>query len=112
MISITVIILSVAIFSAMVINMALKPAYSARLTAVLMLVAACGGSVIYGMGYTYVTQNIALSLVRTPFSVIGMYQGKNDLSAISGSPIVSTSVGIFCFWTWCWGRKTAWSSLR
>ena len=99
MISITVIILSVAIFSAMVINMALKPAYSARLTAVLMLVAACGGSVIYGMGYTYVTQNIALSLVRTPFSVIGMYLGKNDLSAISGSPIVSTSVGIFCFWT-------------
>lgn len=99
MISITVIILSVAIFSAMVINMALKPAYSARLTAILMLVAACGGSVIYGLGYTYVTQNIALSLVRTPFSVIGMYLGKNDLSAISGSPIVSTTLGIFCFWT-------------
>ena len=98
MISITVVILSIAIFAALVINMALKPSYSAKLTAVLMLVSACGGSLIYGLGYTYVTQDVALSLIRTPFSVIGMYLGKNDLSAISGAPIVSTPAGIICFW--------------
>ena len=46
MVSLTVIILSVVIFSALVINMALKPAYSARLTAVLMTIAALGGSVV------------------------------------------------------------------
>ena len=98
MISVTVVILSIAIFTALVINMAVKPSYSARLTAVLMMISACGGSVIYGLGYTYVTQDIALSLIRTPFSVIGMYLGKNDLSAISGAPVVSTSAGIVCFW--------------
>ena len=99
MVSITVVILSIAIFTALVINMALKPSYSARLTAVLMMIAACGGSIIYGLGYTYVTQDVALSLIRTPFSVIGMYLGKNDLSAISGAPVVSSALGIFCFWT-------------
>ena len=98
MISVTVVILSIAIFAALVINMALKPSYSAKLTAVLILLSACGGSVIYGLGYTYVTKDIALSLIRTPFSVIGMYLGKNDLSAISGAPVVSTSAGIVCFW--------------
>ena len=98
MISVTVVIMSIAIFSALVINMALKPSYSAKLTAILILLSACGGSVIYGLGYTYVTQDIALSLIRTPFSVIGMYLGKNDLSAISGAPVVSTSAGIICFW--------------
>lgn len=98
MISVTVVILSIAIFAALVINMALKPSYSAKLTAVLILLSACGGSVIYGLGYTYVTKDIALSLIRTPFSVIGMYLGKNDLSAISGAPVVSTSAGIICFW--------------
>ena len=98
MISITVVLLSIAIFAALVINMALKPSYSAKLTAVLILLSACGGSVIYGLGYTYVTKDIALSLIRTPFSVIGMYLGKNDLSAISGAPVVSTSAGIICFW--------------
>jgi len=98
MISITVVLLSIAIFTALVINMALKPSYSARLTAILIMLSACGGSVIYGLGYTYVTKDIALSLIRTPFSVIGMYLGKNDLSAISGAPVVSTSAGIICFW--------------
>ena len=98
MISITVVLLSIAIFAALVINMALKPSYSAKLTAILILLSACGGSVIYGLGYTYVTKDIALSLIRTPFSVIGMYLGKNDLSAISGAPVVSTSAGIICFW--------------
>ena len=47
MISVTVVILSIAIFTALVINMAVKPSYSARLTAVLMMISACGGSVIY-----------------------------------------------------------------
>ena len=99
MVSLTVIILSVVIFSALVINMALKPAYSARLTAVLMTIAALGGSVIYGLGYTHSGYGIILSLIRTPFSVIGMFLGKNDLSAINGAEVVATTAGKLVFWT-------------
>ena len=71
MTAIWVIVLSIIIFTALVINMAFKPAYSAKLTAYLMVIAVLGGSIIYGKGYTDVTGNAFLSLVRTPFSVIG-----------------------------------------
>ena len=60
-----VIVLSIIIFTALVINMAFKPAYSAKLTAYLMVIAVLGGSIIYGKGYTDVTGNAFLSLVRT-----------------------------------------------
>ena len=93
-----VIVLSIIIFTALVINMAFKPAYSAKLTAYLMVIAVLGGSIIYGKGYTDVTGNAFLSLVRTPFSVIGMFLGKNDMSAISGSVWMQTGLGVFCFW--------------
>ena len=98
MTAIWVIVLSIIIFTALVINMAFKPAYSAKLTAYLMVIAVLGGSIIYGKGYTDVTGNAFLSLVRTPFSVIGMFLGKNDMSAISGSVWMQTGLGVFCFW--------------
>ena len=79
-----VIVLSIIIFTALVINMAFKPAYSAKLKAYLMVIAVMGGSIIYGQGYTKVSGNMFLSLVRTPFSVVGMVLDINDLSAISG----------------------------
>ena len=93
------IVLSIIIYLALVINMAMKPAYSSKLSSTLMIISILGGSIIYGIGYTSVTQDIALSLIRTPFSVIGMFLGKNDLGAISSSPILSGTAGVFCFWT-------------
>ena len=98
MTAISVILLSIIIFLALVVNMALKPAYSAKLTAVMMTAAVLGGSIIYGKGYSDVTGNLAVSLVRTPYSVIGMFLGKNDLAAIGGASVVSGAAGIFIFW--------------
>lgn len=98
MTAIPVILLSIIIFMFLVINMALKPANSARMTAFFMMLSALGGSVMYGKGYSDVTGDLVLSLVRTPFSVIGMFLGKNDLAAISGSPLVQNRFGLICFW--------------
>ena len=98
MTAVSVILLSLIIFLALVVNMALKPAYSAKLTTFTMAVAILGGSILYGKGFSDVTGNLALSLVRTPFSVIGMFLGKNDLDAIRSADIVSNGTGIFCFW--------------
>ena len=66
MISITVVILSTALLLAMVLNLALKPSYSARLTTVCMITALVGGLLIYGIGYAESTGSIALSMIRTP----------------------------------------------
>lgn len=97
--AVLVIVLSIIIYLALVINMAMKPAYSSKLNSALMIISILGGSIIYGIGYTSVTQNIALSLIRTPFSVIGMFLGKNDLGEVRSSPILSSTIGICCFWT-------------
>lgn len=96
--SFPVIVLSIIIFAALAINLALKPSYSARLTSTLIMITIVGGSIIYGLGYTSATGDVAISLVRTPFSVMGMFLGKNDLSAIAQSPVVLNPLGIFAFW--------------
>lgn len=98
MLAFPVIVLSIIIFFALVINMALRPSSSAKLTVFLMMLSVIGGSMFYGKGYSDVTGDFALSLVRTPFSVIGMFLGKNDLSAIAGSSWVNSLPGVMCFW--------------
>ena len=98
MTSIPVIVLSIVIFLALVVNMALKPASSAKLTAYMMTIAIFGGSILYGRGYSVTYHDMALALVRTPFSVIGMFLGKNDFSAISQYTFVSEGIGRFSFW--------------
>lgn len=96
--SLSVIVLSIVFFAALVTNMALKPDYSVKLTSFMMMAAVLGGSIIYGIGYTYTTGDWILSLIRTPFSVIGMFLGKNDMSSIAGSPVLQGRVTTLICW--------------
>ena len=98
MLTITVLILATALLLAMVFNFVLKPRFSAGLTTVCMIIALIGGLLIYGTGYAQVTGDAALSILRTPFAVVRMFVGVNDLSGISGSTFVSSEAGIFFFW--------------
>ncbi len=98
MLTITVLILATALLLAMVFNFVLKPRYSAELTTACMITALVSGLLIYGTGYAQVTGDAALSILRTPFAVIRMFVGVNDLSGISGSTFVSSKAGIFFFW--------------
>lgn len=96
--SLSVIVLSIVFFAALVTNMALKPDYSVKLTSVMMATAVLGGSIFYGIGYTSTTGDWILSLIRTPFSVIGMFLGKNDMSAIAGSPLLESRLMVLVGW--------------
>ena len=98
MTSITVVILSTALLLAMVLNLALKPAFSARLTAVCMIISFIGGVLIYGVGFAESTGDIGLSMIRTPFCVIKMFVGINDYASIAGTSLVSTPIGLVVFW--------------
>ena len=98
MLTITVLILATALLLAMVFNFVLKPRFSAGLTTVCMIIALIGGLLIYGTGYAQVTGDAALSILRTPFAVVRMFVGVNDLSGISGSTFVGSKAGIFFFW--------------
>lgn len=96
--TISVIVLSSALFLAMVVNLAAKPKFSARLTTWLMVFCALAGIYIYGTGYAEATGDVLLSVVKVPFTVTRMFVGVNDLSGIAGTRFVSTQAGILAFW--------------
>ncbi len=98
MTSVTVVILSTALLLAMVLNLALKPSFSARLTAICMIIAFVGGVIIYGVGFAESTGDIGLSMIRTPFCVIKMFVGINDYGSIAGTTPVATSLRLVVFW--------------
>ena len=98
MTSVTVVILSTALLLAMVLNLALKPAFSARLTAICMIIAFVGGVIFYGVGFAETTGDVGLSMIRTPFCVIRMFLGINEYGAIEGATPVSTPLGLIAFW--------------
>lgn len=98
MTSVTVVILSTALLLAMVLNLALKPSFSARLTTICMIIAFAGGVLIYGVGFAESTGDIGLSMIRTPFCVVKMFVGINDYGSIAGTSPVATPFRLIVFW--------------
>ncbi len=92
------VVLSAALLMALVLNLVLRPSFSARITTACLIISVLGGVFFYGAGYMELTGDLLLTVVRTPVFVLRMYLGVNELSAIAGSSVVSTPAGIFCFW--------------
>ncbi|MCR5664350.1 MAG: hypothetical protein K6G17_05660 [Oscillospiraceae bacterium] len=98
MLTVPVLVLSSALLLAIMLNLALKPAFSARLTGFAMLLALLGGLIFYSFGYAEATGDLALSVIRTPLAVFRMFVGVNDLAGIENTALVSTRLGLFLFW--------------
>lgn len=98
MLSISVVIISLAVIFAVIVNLALNKSSSSEITAGLLFLVIICGAIIYGVGYAQVTGDLWLSLVRTPMSVIMMLIGRNDYSSIANAGIISTRVGLIAFW--------------
>ncbi len=97
---IPVIIIAVALFLALMINLVLKPSRSSKLTTFCMVAALSWGFLVYGTGFYEVTGgNVPLSVVRTVLTVLRMFVGVNELSAIQGTRFVNGTGWIFAFWT-------------
>ena len=92
------ILLSAALLLALVLNLAIKPAFSGKLTTAFLLVSALGGLIFYGAGYMELTGDLVQTVVRTPLSVMRMFLGVNEMSSIAGSRLVSIPVGVILFW--------------
>ncbi len=86
------------IFLAMIINLALKKEFTARITGLCILVAALGGLFIYGYGFSLSTDHQPLAVLRCVMAVCGMFTGKNDFSAVKDTPLFSTLTAQFFFW--------------
>lgn len=98
MLTLPILFFSAALLLAMVLNVALQPRISKKLTTGCMLIAVVGGLIFYGTGFAETTRSLLLSIIRTPFCVIRMFVGIIDLGAIEGSRLVSGRTGLTLFW--------------
>ena len=98
MLPVPVVILSTALFLALIANLALKPAFSSQLTTRCMVFCALSALVIYGVGFAETTGSILISIMRTPLTVTRMFVGINELGTIQGTTLVRTPLGLTFFW--------------
>ena len=98
MISIPVVLLSLVLFLAMVLNLTLKPEFSVQLTKWCILFAITAGILFYGVGYSQAGGDWFSTVIRTVISVIGMFLGKQDASGLSGTTMLASTFGVDLFW--------------
>lgn len=96
--SIAVILFTAAGFLAIVVSLAVKHRYASRITAATTAAAAMGGFLIYGYGFSQQTDFLLLAVMRAVMGVLGMFLGRNDFSAVNGTPLFQSYVSQFLFW--------------
>ncbi len=93
------VLLTGVIFLAMILNLALKKEYSAKVTSRCIVIAGLGGLFIYVYGYsiTY-ADSMPLAVLRSLMAVCGIFTGKNDFSVVKDTPLFTGNGAIFFFW--------------
>lgn len=95
---ISVILCTTAIFSAIMLNLAVRPTISRKLIGLVVGITAVGGLLIYGYGYACTVDSIPLAIIRATFAVCTIFVGDNNLGDILDAPLLQyTSVQII-FW--------------
>lgn len=95
---ITSIILTAALFMAMILNLAAKPRHSAQITGGAILFASLSGMILYGYGFAQVLDDFYLAVIRSTLAICGMFVGKNDLSVIASADFMQNRFVIIWFW--------------
>ena len=93
-----VIVCTAILFVGMILLLAAKPKYAGKITGTFITTVAVGGLLLYGYGFAVTSDNLLLAIIRALLAVCGMYVGKNDLSAISGAPLMQHSWMHVAFW--------------
>ncbi|MCQ2558645.1 MAG: hypothetical protein MJ135_05935 [Oscillospiraceae bacterium] len=92
------VIISIALFCAMLFNLAAKPKVSRGLIGACSLISGIGGLIVYGIGFSSVLRNGAQVVFHTVYAVCRMYAGVNELSSISSAPLLQNSFVLAVFW--------------
>lgn len=95
---ITVTLYTVVLVCALVVNLAAKPKTTSRLTMCAMAITGVGGLLCYCYGHAYTSGNVVLAVIRAGLDSMCMFIGRNNFSAVSGSPFFSTALGLCVFW--------------
>ena len=95
---IIVILISAALFLAMILQLAAKPKFAAKVTGGCIIIAGVFGLLIYGYGFAHIYDNMPLAIVRALLAVCGIFVGKVDFSAVSSTPIFQNAWAQFFFY--------------
>ena len=97
-ISVYVILLVAVCFAAMIIQLAAKPAFSAKLTGTLIVIAAVSGFFFYGYGFSYMEPNPLIAVIRGLLGVFYMFLGRTDFTVVSATPLKDVALAAPVFW--------------
>ena len=81
---------TVILFLLILLSLGFQPKVMTRLAGFLLFVTAVAGTLLYGYGFYYLCDSVPQAVTRTLFSVLGMFLGRNDISAISAVPLLKT----------------------
>lgn len=95
---IEVILATAAIFSAIMLNLAVRPHVSRKLIGFAVGITVVGGLLIYGYGYACTSDSVLLAVIRATFAVCKIFVGENDLDDISGAPLFQYTLTHIFFW--------------
>jgi hypothetical protein len=98
LISVYVILLVAVCFAAMIIQLAAKPAFSAKLTGTLIVIAAISGFFFYGYGFSYMEPNPLIAVIRGLLGVFYMFLGRTDFTVVSATPLNDVALAAPLFW--------------
>ena len=96
--STTVIILSAAVFVALILNLAVKSELGDFLTGGAAFLAMAGGLILYSLAYTELDQDVPLAIVRTLYAVCGMFMGKNESPTVGNCAVLKPLWTRLLFW--------------
>lgn len=95
--SIPVSVVAFTLFMAMILNLAAKPRYAAKLNGILILVMGAGALVIYGTGFATNENTFTQAVLRTLLAVCGIYTGNSNTDAVANTWF-ATDNGMVVFW--------------
>ncbi|MBE5766137.1 MAG: hypothetical protein E7335_03015 [Clostridiales bacterium] len=98
MFTIAIVVIAAASLFAAVLNLSTESRFKKRVKNVFFTLSLLFGLLLYGYGYSYVSESIPIAVIHTIMSVCQMFAGANDLGAIQEAPLFSLNWGILVFW--------------
>lgn len=95
---INVICVVTVLFIAMIVQLAAKPSFSAKLTGTLIVITGIGGLLFYGYGFAILAPDTPTAIVRALYATFGTFMGRSDFSVVSGTPLSQYPIFTFLFW--------------
>lgn len=94
----SVILATIALFAAIILQLAAKPRFAGRVTGIFIILAVIGGVFFYGYGFAAAEPDWSLAVIRALLAVCGMFVGKVDYGSIGDASIFQAKWVQLIFW--------------